>query len=84
MFPIRGSAFRQYADQGVFVVAFSYFENSDLEHLLLCHQILEILCNFHYPNLILLCITETEGMNDSLVFIKPHFLVRLNFLCYKI
>lgn len=77
MFPARVSAFRQYADQGA-------FENSDLEHLVLLHQILEILCNFCYPNVTLLYITETEGVNDSLVFIKSHFLVRLNFPCYKV
>jgi len=73
MFPARGSAFRQYADQGVFVVAFFYFDNSDWEHFLLLHQVLEILCNFHYSNVTLLCSTETEGMNDSLVFVRSHF-----------
>lgn len=55
---------------------FLNFDKSDMEHLLLLHQNLEILLNFCYPNVTLPYITETEGMNDSVVFIKSHFFGR--------
>lgn len=70
--------------KGALIVAFFYSGNSSLEHLLLLHQILEILWNFYYPNVSLLYVSETEGKNDPLFLIASHFLVRLSFPCCKV
>lgn len=51
--------------------------------IFLFHQILQILWNFHYPNVTLLSVMGTEGMNNSVVFLNLHFLVKLKFPCYK-